>query len=299
MWRWMIVVLFSMPAVMVAPFSPAAPAGEVPLTVEEPSGVARTQWPVTSGIPFARGALLDDRATALFDAAGNEIPVQTEPLARWPDGSVRWLLLDFQLDLAANEKKSVTLRYGSAVRRAAIEKPIRVTRQPDGKVTIEPGPVRLEYDPKRFFPQGEAWLTAGTNGRQADRRLTINCGADGVILQDGEKRSYFPAAHPAEVTIEQSGPVRACIRVEGWHNSPSAETGDSKMFRYVARIHAWRGQPWIRVFYTFINDRQDSLMTNVRKLELRFWVRGVGGLDDNLLGGQSVREGRLFQVDEN
>ena len=30
------------------------------------------------------------------------IPLQTEALAHWPDGSVRWLLLDFQIDLAAD-----------------------------------------------------------------------------------------------------------------------------------------------------------------------------------------------------
>ncbi len=302
MWRWMIVVLLFLPAAA-APFSPGTLAAEVPLTVEEPSGVERSQWPVTSGIPFAQGALVGDQAAALFDAAGSEIPLQTESLARWPDGSVRWLLLDFQIDLAAKQKKALTLRYGD-VRRAAVEKPIRVTRQPDGKVTIETGPVRLQYDPKRFFPQGEAWLTAGTDGRQADRRLTINCQADGVALRDAEGRSYsphYPTEPPAEITIEQSGPVRACIRVSGWHGTASTETGDSKMFRYVARIHAWRGRPWIRVFYTFINDRQNALTANVRELELRFWVRGVGAgwRDDNLLGGKTVREGQLFQVDEN
>ena len=56
----------------------------------------------------------------------------------------------------------------------------------DGKVTIEPGPVRLEYDPKRFMPQGVAWLTATANGLQQDQRVTINCGSDGIMLQDDE-----------------------------------------------------------------------------------------------------------------
>ena len=46
------------------------------------------------------------------------MPLQTESLARWPDGSVRWLLLDFQIDLAAKQKKTLTLRYGPEIRRA-------------------------------------------------------------------------------------------------------------------------------------------------------------------------------------
>ena len=73
---------------------------DVKLTVEEPSGVQRIAWPVTSGIPLTQGALKDDKLAALFDG-GQQMPLQTEVLSRWPDGSIRWLLLDFQVDLAA------------------------------------------------------------------------------------------------------------------------------------------------------------------------------------------------------
>ena len=276
-----------------------AAADSVKITVEEPSGVKRQGWPVTSGIPMTEGALEDADACALFATDGTEIPLQTEALARWPDGSIRWLLLDFQVDLQPAQEKTLSLRYGPDVHRGKIDQPLRVARGADGKVTLETGPVRLEYDPESFFPQGEAWLAPGADGRQADHRLTVNCGSDGVAIQDDQGQGFSPhnpAAQPAEIIVEQSGPVRACIRVSGWHAS-----ADSRMFRYVARIHAWRGRPWIRVFYTFINDRQDVLMAKIRKLELRFWVRadGESSLADCLLGGQSVPEGRLFQVDEN
>ena len=71
---------------------------EIRVTVQEPSGVDRTLWPVTSGIPFAQGVLQDDQTTALYDSSSQEMPLQTEVLTRWPDGSVRWLLLDLQGD---------------------------------------------------------------------------------------------------------------------------------------------------------------------------------------------------------
>jgi hypothetical protein len=265
-------------------------AGEVRLSVEEPSGVERKQWPVTSGIPFAQGALRDEQTTALLDATGREVPLQTETLVRWPDGSVRWLLVDFQIDLAAKQKGAVTLRYGGNVRRSAVEKPVRIVRQTDATVTIEPGPVRLEYDPKHFMPQGTAWLGAGK-----DRRITSNSDADGIALYD-EKGQQFSAhgsaAHPAEFTVEQSGPIRACLRVSGEHAS-----GDAHMFRYIARIHVWRGQPYARVFYTFINDWQDALMAKIKKLELRFGSDGNAGAC--LMDGKPASHGRLFQVDEN
>ncbi len=274
-------------------------AGEVRLSVKEPSGVDRRGWPVTSGIPLAEEALEDPQACALFTSDGTEVPLQTEALARWPDGSVRWLLLDFQVDLAAGEEKRFTLRHGPDVRRTTVDDPIAVTKHPDGQVTIDPGPVRLVYDPSTFFPQGEAYLTAGTDGREADHRVTIDCGSDGVDVRNDRGQGFsprHPEGQPAEITVEQTGPVRACIRASGWHHS-----ADARMFRYVARVHAWRGRPWIRLFYTFINDRQGALMAKARKLELRFWVRSgeAGGPTENLLGGESAPGSRILQVDEN
>ena len=269
-------------------------AGELRLTVEEPAGVPRQQWPVSSGVPLAKGELRDDQAAMLLDAAGREVPLQMETLVRWPDGSIRWLLLDFQIDLAAKQKKALTLRYGPAVHRAAVEQPVRVAKQADGAVVIEPGPVRLEYGSKDdrglFFPQGRASLVDRTGVRKP-RPLTVNCPLDGVSLQVGHDDCLKPRI--AEITVEQAGPVRACLRISGSH----VDDG-SRMFRYIARVHAWRGQPYVRVFYTFINDRQDALMANVHSLSVSFFV-STGGGQLCLLDGRRVSDGRLFQVDEN
>ena len=65
----------------------SAPAADVAISVVEPSGVTRQGWPVTSGVPFANGALSDDRNVALLTGDGQPVPLQTEVLARWPDGS--------------------------------------------------------------------------------------------------------------------------------------------------------------------------------------------------------------------
>ena len=61
----------------------------VGLTVDEPAGVARQAWPVTSGIPLAEGAVRDPAGVSLVGPGGQAIPVPTEALVRWPDGSVR------------------------------------------------------------------------------------------------------------------------------------------------------------------------------------------------------------------
>ena len=58
----------SVAALLAAAFS--AHAGTIPITVEEPSGVDRQSWPVTSGIPFAQGILTAVDQVALMTDSG-------------------------------------------------------------------------------------------------------------------------------------------------------------------------------------------------------------------------------------
>ncbi len=273
----------------------SACAAEFTLTVAEPSGVSRSQWPVTSGVPFAEGTLHNEKAVALFNASDEEVPLQTEVLTRWKDGSIRWLLLDFQVDLPAHQKSSWTLKYGAGVQRSSVAAPLQIQTKDAGQVVVDTGPVRLEYVPHTFQPQGKAFLKGkATDG--SDYRVTVNCGAAGIVLRDTSKivyRAHDQQGAPARFTLEQNGPLRSCLRVEGVHSS-----SDAHFFRYVARIHAYRGQPWIRVQYTFVNDYQDALMADIRDLQVQFYVRNTIQ-DDALLNGAHDAHGRIFQMDEN
>ena len=77
------------------------------------------------------------------------MPLQTEVLTRWTDGSIRWLLLDFQTDLAAGQKKTFLLRHGPNTNRAAVDKPVRVTGEGRG-VLMSTGPMRLMLSADQF-----------------------------------------------------------------------------------------------------------------------------------------------------
>ena len=58
--------------------------------------------PVTGGVPLPEGAAPDGTHFALFDENSKPVPCQSSILARWNDGSVRWVLLDFQAEPPAN-----------------------------------------------------------------------------------------------------------------------------------------------------------------------------------------------------
>ena len=57
--------------------------------------------PVTVGVPWPRGVLRDAAYLVCVGPTG-EVPLQTEVLERWPDGSVRWVLCDLLLSVPGN-----------------------------------------------------------------------------------------------------------------------------------------------------------------------------------------------------
>ena len=201
-------------------------SAEVRLTVAEPSGVARFSWPVTSGIPLGRGALRDAGRVALFDGQGKPLPLQTEVLTRWPDGSIRWLLLDFPIALRANETSVLKLRYGKDV---VAEKPSRALRieETDDSVTLDTGAMKIEVSKKRFRLLDQVWLDRDGDGRYAtEERVTASQGA-GIEVTTPNGDVFRADSGPCQIRIEQRGPLRACLRMEGDHTGPSG-----KMFRY-------------------------------------------------------------------
>lgn len=66
---------------------------DISLTIE--SSIPCSIQPITVGIPFPKGQLQDPTRLRLRSDDGNDIPLQTETLALWPDQSAKWVLLDF------------------------------------------------------------------------------------------------------------------------------------------------------------------------------------------------------------
>ncbi len=213
----------------------------VPLTLEEPLKTGRTHHPVTSGVPIPEGWLADPSNCRLLDEKRRELPLQTQALARWPDGSVKWLLLDFQINTRPRGKRRVTLEFGKSIRsKARHQAPVSVIEIADG-VEIETGNHRFEISHHQFPFGLQAVFTArSTEGNR-----------DGKYLASAE-----------EIKIEERGPLRAVIRVSGWHYR---EDGRQSM-PFVLRFTAWAGSSALGVQHTFIIS-DDPLTT--------FW-RGIG-----------------------
>lgn len=67
---------------------------------------------VSNGIPFGPGQLTSERDISIFDDNGNEIPIATKVLARWPhDNSIRSLLVQFPFAIK-KKYEMVNIKWG-------------------------------------------------------------------------------------------------------------------------------------------------------------------------------------------
>jgi|GEM_PF-128229 len=83
---------------------PEGPAKlSIPLTLENLANADGSQ-PATLGLPFPRGALSRTSFLRLVDSEGRPVPLQARALNHWPDGSVRWTLLDFLIPATRKAK---------------------------------------------------------------------------------------------------------------------------------------------------------------------------------------------------
>ncbi|MBU2502364.1 hypothetical protein KJ682_13610 [bacterium] len=85
----------------------------IKVTVAETGGVDRPHGLVEGGVPLPRGLIRDSGGVAVC-SEGEPIPVRAEPLAYWPDGSLSWIKLTFELPLKAGQEKELTLAPGSS-----------------------------------------------------------------------------------------------------------------------------------------------------------------------------------------
>lgn len=96
---------------------------EIPLILVETIGIDRIDESVTGGIPVKKGALFNTHNLCIFDN-GNPIPVQTKVLSEWPDKSIKWLLLDFNISIKTNEKKKLVLKSGFLKKESDLDIPL-------------------------------------------------------------------------------------------------------------------------------------------------------------------------------
>jgi hypothetical protein len=186
--------------------APPAPTGlNVPLRIHNPLEVARTDEPVTSGVPLPRDlALTDPGHLRLVDSAGNPVPAQFTVLARWGGSAdddaapMRWVLVDFQATVGPQDTAYYFLQEGG------------------------PGPAPAHA---LVVTDGADALTIDTGAGQwsiskADGDLD-GPGLGGPIFAQVLSATTYETAGPVTVRVALEGPIR-CWSIPAATGSPPA-----------------------------------------------------------------------------
>lgn len=174
----------------------------VPVRIHEMHGLERRGEPLRFGVPIERSALTDTDDLAVIDEAGTGVPFQYRILDRWPDATIKWVLLDLQLHVAPESSQTLYLTLADAGSNKGA--PISSPRNIECKDTLQAGKVELE-----FADSGHA-LVAGA--KAGERRLLGPSGLF-VNLRDAEGKDHRGVVRGAR--IEDDGPVRTTVVIEG------------------------------------------------------------------------------------
>lgn len=232
-----------------------ATAGHATLSWLE--GAPRAHDGSTLGVPWPRGTLGKDTTFALTDKTGKAIPVQTWPLATWPDGSLKWSAHA----VAPGTEPTETLDLVPNQKPALPQTPVTV-RQTTGYVEVNTGVITCDIP-----THGNILISAIKRGNQpiaTNGRLVSHRKDQPDTVSPEETFS----GQVEQVSVEQSGPVRAVVRIEGRHRS---DTGERQWLPFTIRLYFYAGSDAIRMVHSFIYDG-DEYKDFISGLGVRFDV---------------------------
>jgi YetA-like protein len=251
-------VVFATMANLGCPVAAATPPQPVELRWLDQSAPAISQG-VSWGVPWAKGAIQKEQSFALTAGGGGTLPLQSWPLAYWPDGSIKWMGFATSAPAGTGGPLLLTAAATNAGQPAGVA--VVKVQQSNTTYEIDTGPLKA-----RIGKWGAGIIQSlVVDGREVGRDGRLVC-----ILQDGPdvdpvnppQRQAFDG-NVETVTLEQSGPVRAVVRIEGRHK---AALGGRSWLPFVVRLYFYAGQTSVRMVHTIVFDGDEQ----------RDFIRGLG-----------------------
>ena len=241
---------------------------------------------VSFGVPFDEGDVFPATPLRLKVNEYQDIPVDTWPLAYWPDGSVKWSGVAGVIP-AGTER--LTLEKASKKAKTTNKQPkasISITETPEN-IQIETGVLSV------FIPRYGDFLIDSLlyKGTKVGEKAHLICSTQSKPIQENTSQISFTRyiGEIKSVTVERLGSVRALIKLEGVHRNRNKEidtnysegnyANDSdensqnnrEWLPFVVRLYFYAGSEQIKMVHSFIYDG-DQKMDFIRSLGIRFDV---------------------------
>ena len=209
------------------------------LFIPEGSGIDRINEPVSFGLPLPCGALSEPSHLSLIDQRFQQpLPLQVEALDHWPDGSVRWALLDFQATVAAGETAEYHLSFSHATPSIQSLHVSLIQSQNIWIVDTSVARFGINTHTLKLFEEviSEGVAIGEAVGSQ-------------VVLTDAGGQAYEPRID--HIKVEASGPVRLSLDIHGKLIAP----GRGPLANFRARMSFYAGSGVVEVTLTVHNPR--------------------------------------------
>ena len=297
----------------------------IPIVFTHDPGRKPTGWPVTRGVPMPSGVLHGTGALVVSDPAGVTVPAQFRVLSRWPDGSVKWVLVDFQADAASSGKAVYTLTDERAGETGNLPGPpppapsVRI-EETENDLHVDTGAMRFRVGRHQYGlfhsvshsnagnrddgqDPGVSDHSVSDHGTGGDAWARISEGASDGRLK---RRLYGPgglcraslAGDSYAASVEERGPLRTVIRLESALEAdiPMHHYGGYRPLRCITRIHAYAGHAFVRVLQTYVftcNPRE----VEIEDLAVDIPIPFSGSLPNYAYGSSGVESDGSCGVD--
>jgi hypothetical protein len=173
----------------------------------------------------------------MVDSLGQAAVLQTRVLDHWPDGSVRWLLLDWQ---ATIQGRTTCTLYGPGPPGEPVGPRVKIELKKE-TILIDTEAAKFRFGPGRF-----PFETVKVADAEA-----IDALGTGFRFEDATGQSF--RAEPQSVTVEDAGPVRATVCAKG---AVASGKGAEPLAEFVLRMHFHAGSATVRFVFTLSNPRK-------------------------------------------
>ena len=197
---------------------------EVPLAISNYLPLNLPELNFTGGVPFGKGELKSLEGMELVDKSGSSLPHQVRSVSKWPDGSIKWTLFDLKTDVPSGRKKEMFLKYGNSIKPKKYNSKLTVKDRP-GEIAVNTGALQFSVNKKKFLLFDSDFVLEH-NGRKYHSSLDKNY----------------------ELKIEDKGPLKVCLKAEGWFTDKRGE----KFCKFIVRMFAYEGLSYVKVQHTFI-----------------------------------------------
>lgn len=221
------------------------------------------------GWPWPRGVVRPQQPLVLCDAEGRAQPLQSWVLATWPDGSLKWS--GHALPPAVKPGSGWTLQPVAAGAAGGAAPPsggpaVSVEESADA-VVIDTGVIRCTV-PRRGAVLVRSVTRGGVEILRNGRLVALNDDRPDpqADAADTPTRTARLAGEVESLTLEQRGPQRAVLRLQGRHRQ-----GTRQWLPFDLRLYLHAGGDAVRVMHSFVFDG-DPQKDFLRGLGLRFEV---------------------------